>query len=249
MEEWLREIVEQLCIGNILSESKIESGNRLALIIVDNGVEFALKFYASYNSVLPEKQLDGNEAFFLILEKLSGNKIEEKDAKDIKQYHKLRNDLYHRAKLTTVKKQIIENYVKLGKGLFKPLFDDEITDHYWNKVSNNLRKELAGKGVKEPVDYEKVEIDGSKLLKIKTLSEIKITDAVELIIHGFVMMYLVEPEMIDVKKSLMISGYSDITDEFLRATLFNLQKGNFIEKDKLKLKRKALEKLRKTFLF
>jgi hypothetical protein len=248
MENWLKEIIEQICIGNILSESKIEVGNRLALIIVDNAVEFGLKFYASYNNLLSDKQLDSSDAFFQILEKLSGNKIEEKEAKDIKQYHKLRNDLYHRAKLTTVKEAVIRNYTRLAKSLFKNLFDFEITDFQWNKLTSELSRKLSGQGIKEPIEYEKIEYDSKKLLKIKTFSNLRITDAVNLLIHGFITNYMQEPTFDELKKSLMASGQSDITDSVLRATISNLKKSGFIEKNKLKLKSKALEKLRKTFL-
>ena len=248
MEIWVKEIVEQVCVAKILSESKVDSANRLALITVDNAFEFGIKFHASYNGLLPEKQLDAPDAFFQILKLLEGKEVATTDAKDARQYHKLRNDLYHRAKLTTVKKTVIDEYVALAQRSFKTMFGSAVPAGNWDEIAASLRKELAGGTIKEPVEYEQVVIDGDSLIRLKYFAALKTTDAVCLIIHGFVSRYLHHPSFDDVKKSLMLSGQSDITDPVLRATIHYLRKQGLLERDKLKLKGKALQNLSAKFI-
>jgi hypothetical protein len=248
LEIWVKEIVEQVCVAKILSESKVDSANRLALITIDNAFEFGLKFYASYNGLLHDKQLDAPDAFFQILKLLEGKEVTVSDSKDARQYHKLRNDLYHRAKLTTVKKSVVDGYVVLAQRSFGTMFGKAVPAGNWDRIAASLRKELSGSGAKEPVEYEQVTVESVSLIKLRYFAALKTTDAVCLIVHGFVSQYLRHPSFEDVKKSLMLSGQSDITDPVLRATIFNLRKQGYLEGDKLKLKGKALENLRRNFI-
>ncbi len=68
MNAWIKETVEQICVAGILKKSKLDSGRRLSLITVDNAVEVALKFYAGYNSLVREAELEGNPGFLQCFE-------------------------------------------------------------------------------------------------------------------------------------------------------------------------------------
>jgi hypothetical protein len=250
MKEWIREVVEQICIGKILMESKIESGNRLAIIIIDNAVEFGCKFYVSYHTLLPEKELDLSQSFISVLDKIKEiGKLSDKETKDIKTFHKLRNDLYHRAKLTTVKDEIIENYIMIAKELLKRLYDFSLDEIGWKTLINNTRKSLTKEKIetKEPVSYEKVEIEGMKLIRMKTHVDLKDVDSIMLVIYGFWLNYARAPERTELEKSLLVSGHG-IGKNILKVRISQLRSSGYLEKNKLELKRKALEKLRKKFL-
>lgn len=93
MQDWTAEVVEQICLGEIIFESKIESANRLALIVIDNGVEFALRFYCSHYRLLSQSEVNAGDAFFKALDKLSGQKITSDETRDIGQFHNHRNAL------------------------------------------------------------------------------------------------------------------------------------------------------------
>lgn len=251
MDELIKEIVEQICVGRILMESRIDCGNRLALIVVDNAVEFTLKFYASYHRLLSEKELDSPQAFFSALGKISKppqSKISITDAKDIRQYHNHRNDLYHRAKLTTVNPKLIKNYTNIAKKLFKELFEFVMSDAEWDKSTDAIRKRIVKEKVeiKEHIEFEKEEVEGVKLVRMKTLTKLKNTMSIQLIIYGFMIHYAKSPVKGELKKSLKISGQS-IGDRILDARISELRKAGYIEKENLELKGKALKKLKQKF--
>jgi len=249
MDSWIKEIVEQICVGTILRESKLDSGNRLALICVDNGVEVALKFYASYHSLLKDQELDSPQAFFLALDKIKDlGKIDDTEAKDTKQFHRIRNDLYHRAKLTTVKDRVIEDYVKLARILLNRLYDFQVSDLEWKKLVNETRKSLIRERIelREPVEYEMTEVQGSHLVRMKTPAKLQNTESIMLIIHGFITKYARSPTKEEVKKSLMISG-RDISDDVITVRISDLRKTRYLERNQLKLKGKALNRLLKKF--
>jgi len=250
MDPWTREIAEQICIGIVLEESKLESGNRLALICVDNGVEVALKLYVCYNNLLRDKDLDSPQGFFLALDKIKDlNKIDDKDAKDIRQFHKIRNDLYHRAKLTTVRDGVINAYLKLAKMLLDKLYDFRPSELEWKKLANGTRKSLVKEKIelREPVEYGAKEVEGAHLVSMKTPGKLKNTESIILVIHGFITSYARSPTKDELKKSLMISG-RDISDDVLDARIYELRKAGYLESKLLKLKGKAITRLRKKFL-
>lgn len=249
MNPWIKEMVEQICVGIILQESKLDSGNRLALISVDNAVEVALKFYASYHTLLKDSELDSPQGFFTALEKIKDTgKIDDAEAKDIRQFHKIRNDLYHRAKLTTVKEGVINSYVKLAKTILSKLYDFHASDFEWKKLVNDTRRSLVKEKVefKQPVEYERDEVEGSHLVRMKTIAKLQNTESIMLVIHGFIMKYARTPTKEELKKSLMISG-RDISNNVLDARISELRKAGYLEKE-LKLKGRALNRLRKKFL-
>jgi hypothetical protein len=161
MDLWIKEIVEQIALGISLKESKLDSSNRLALIVVDNAVEFGVKFYANTNSLLPKRELTSNDALYRVLELLEkSNKIQADLSRRIKKFHDTRNNLYHGADITTVLDKVINEYVKDSKELFKILFNIQMKESDWQRSVNDVRKELTKVNVslKEPVSFEAVEI-------------------------------------------------------------------------------------------
>lgn len=249
MDPMIEEIVEQVCLGVILRESKPDSTNRLGLICVDNAVEIAMKFYCSYNSLLKDSDLDSAAGFFSALDKIHNeDKISDSDWKDVKQFHKIRNDLYHRAKLTTVKGEVIDDYVKISKTLLDNLYNYKTNDLGWKKMVTEMKKALIKEKfeLKEPVEYEAKPVNGDSLVLMKTSAKLQNTESIMLVIHGFITNYARSPTKEELRKSLMISS-RDITQSVLDTRISDLRRTGFLEKE-LKLKGKALNRLRKKFL-
>jgi hypothetical protein len=249
MNRWIEDTVEQICVASILKKSKLDSGKRLSLITIDNAVEVALKFYVSYNYLVKESELEGNPGFFNALNAVkTTGKITEGQAKDIRTFHGIRNDLYHRAKLTTVKEDLIEEYVGLAKELLDKTWGFSLSGTEWTKQTAATEKALtAGElELREPVDYAMREVDGLKLVGMKTSAELSNAESIMLTIHGYIMNYARPPTMDEFKKSLMISG-RDIGDNVLQVKLANLRKAGLVERGQLKLKANALVDLRKKF--
>jgi len=250
MDTWVNEIVEQIGIGIVLQESKLDSSNRLAIVCIDNGVEVALKFYASFHTLLSDKELSSPQGFYSSLGKIKAEgTITDSDKKHISQFHKIRNDLYHGAKLTTVNPKIVEDYIKLSQSLLANLFKFQTNDSGWTRIVNDIRKKIVKEKseLKDPVEYVPKEVDGEHLILMKTSVDPKNTESVMLIIFGFISNYARPPTKEELQKSLMISG-RDIPDNVLVARISDLRKSGSIEKKVLKLKGKALTQLRKKFI-
>jgi hypothetical protein len=249
MQDWIKDIIEQVCIGEVLRQSKLESNNRLSLIVIDNAVEFALKFYASYNALVNQKELATNEGFYKALDAVTPSLISTDDAKELKQFHNHRNSLYHGAKLVTVKDDLIERYVKLAKKIFLSLFKFSMTDQQWKVQINKVRKALVeDEGVLEPISFESREIDGYKLVQMKASAGIMNTEGIQLVIHGYNMTYARSPNIDEFEKSLKISGLA-IPSEVLDVNLSQLRSAGKIERRQLSLKSEAVDKLKKKFIF
>lgn len=241
--------MEQICIGQVLLESELESGNRLALITVDNGVEFALKFYCSHHSLLTQSELNSNDAFKKAVGLLTPSKISQDDAKDIMQYHNHRNTLYHGAKLTTLVDRYVKDYVELAKSLLISLFGYSLNDKIWKMQINQIRKSLIKQeGLLDTVIFEEKEIEGGKLVQVKSSSSLMITESILLTIHGFNTLFARPPNSDELEKCLRISGIP-ITSDALVVKVSQLRSSKHIEKGILILKCAAIDRLKRKFLF
>ncbi len=249
MEKWIKEIVEQVCIGQVLLDSKLESGNRLALITVDNAVEFALKFHASHERLLRPNELNSNDAFFRIIDLITPSKISVDDAKDIKQYHNHRNTLYHGAQLTTVQPRLVIDYIAMAKKLFISLFQYSATEKVWATQVNQVRKALVRDvGILETVIFEEKTVDSLKLVQMKVTSTPMTTESILLAIHGYNTIFARSPTSEELERSLKLSGVP-ITNQSLMVNVSQQRNAKNIERDSLTLKSAAIDKLKKRYLF
>jgi len=55
LKPWLEDIIEQLATAKFLMDGETKSGKRLALIIVDNSIEYMLKAYVEAHKRLVGK--------------------------------------------------------------------------------------------------------------------------------------------------------------------------------------------------
>ena len=139
----VKEMIEQICISLLLKQSKSDPSNRLALIILDNVVEVALKSYANIHGFLKKKAVTSDEVFSSILDKVKDqNKIVNSEKNGIQKYHRIRNELHRGTKLVVVKDDIIEEYVVLAKILLGRLYDFRASKIEWEKMVTCTKKNL-----------------------------------------------------------------------------------------------------------
>ena len=131
----VKEMIEQICISLLLKQSKSDPSNRLALIILDNVIEVALKSHANIHGLLKKKKITSDEVFSSILDKMTDqNKIVNSEKNDIQKYHRIRNELYRGTKLIMIKDSIIDEYVVLAKILLGRLYDFRASKLEWKKM-------------------------------------------------------------------------------------------------------------------
>jgi hypothetical protein len=219
------------------------------MIAVDNGVEFALKFYTFHNKIMTQGEVNSNDAFKKAVEKLTPAKISPTDGSDIMQYHRHRNDLYHSATFTTISDRYLIDYIKLAKKLLVDLYGYSATEKVWQTQINQTRKALERQeSLLDTVIFEPKTIDGSKLIQMKASAVPKNTESILLIIHGYNTIYARPPSNDELAKSLTISGIP-MTLDTLQVNLSQQRGLKNIERKSLVLKSSAVEKLKKKFLF
>ena len=139
----VKEMIEQICISLLLKQSKSDPSNRLALIILDNVIEVALKSHANIHGLLKKKKITSDEVFSSILDKMTDqNKIVNSEKNDIQKYHRIRNELYRGTKLIMIKDSIIDEYVVLAKILLGRLYDFRASKLEWKKMVTCTKKNL-----------------------------------------------------------------------------------------------------------
>ncbi|MGH9999417.1 MAG: hypothetical protein ACRD90_06115 [Nitrosopumilaceae archaeon] len=135
-------MAEQLCLSLALKDSKRDLGNKLALTILDNTVEMILKYYAVSNNFLKEDEIDSQDAFAFILDKIKNqNKVVSYEENNIIRYHKILDE-FHIKDNFTVQDSIIDEYVILAKILLARLYDYRASKLEWDKTVDKVRTHL-----------------------------------------------------------------------------------------------------------
>ncbi|TLX66255.1 MAG: hypothetical protein E6L02_05845 [Thaumarchaeota archaeon] len=136
----INEMVEQICLSVTLKGSNRDPSNRLALTILDNSVEIILKFYADSHGLLQDKEINSQEAFVFILDKIKDqNKIVNYEEKDIIRYHHILNEFRNKDNFT-IKDSVIDEYVILAKILLAKLYDYRASKIEWDKMVDDARR-------------------------------------------------------------------------------------------------------------
>jgi len=253
MQTWLEEdVIEQMCIAKILRDSQTISGKRLAMIIVDNSVEYMLKAYGD-TVLVPLKKVKKSEwenmkgSFKQVLDCVAtmATKFTE-DPDDVFHYHdKLRNPLYHEAAPLSVEPKKIDEYLCKAKVIMNDLFSVNLSSKEWD---NRIKKTLVGLGGKaKPRLVEFLKTDDG-LAKIQTEVKLKDTDAILLMIYGFGLTTGRAPSDIEeLGRCLNYSGHP-IKHNLLIVKISQLRSATKINKGELTLTAKQRDKIKTRYI-
>ena len=251
-QTWLDDVTEELCIASILRDSKTISGLRLAMILVDNVVEFIIKVHGEdiipgQGKVLTRKEWEEKKRHF---EELVGLVIPRTPASAYQQqivdYHRIRNDLYHGSTPLTVTPDKINNYMKVARKLLELIFGFTMKDDEWERKTAFTEALLVPKGDKKGLVNFAATDDG--LVKMTTDVRLTDTDAIQLMIYGFLWKTGSAPNDIEeLGKGLNYSGHS-IKQDLLSVKISQLRKAKKINTGELSLTKKAREQIRSKYL-
>jgi len=133
-------MVEQVCLSLALRGSNRDPTNRFALTILNNTVEIILKFYAASHGLLKGSEINSQEAFVSILDKIKDqNKIANHEKKDITKYHEILVE-FHIKDNFMIEDNIIDEYVVLAKILLARLYDYRASKIEWEKMIEEVRR-------------------------------------------------------------------------------------------------------------
>lgn len=132
---WVSGPREVLKHGLTLLNGDSDCNRRLAMIMIDNGVELMIKTYLSLPkrvsrlAISRKKYQEISDSFSSVLDALeqhAGTKLDGIELGEIEWYHQVRNEIYHEGHGLTVERDKVEIYAQLARALFRRLFDDTI---------------------------------------------------------------------------------------------------------------------------
>jgi len=136
----IKEMVEQVCLSLALRGSNRDPTNRFALTILNNTVEIILKFYAASHGLLKGSEINSQEAFVFILDKIKDqNKIANYEKKDITKYHEILVE-FHTKDNFRIEDNVVDEYVILAKILLARLYDYRASKIEWEKMIEEVRR-------------------------------------------------------------------------------------------------------------
>jgi hypothetical protein len=112
-----------------------DSNRRIAMILLDNAVEQAIKTFLSLprrvtGTTISRKRIaEIGESFPMLLdalEEFAPERVRDLDLGAVEWYHRLRNELYHQGFGLTVEREKVEVYSELAQVIYRSLFGVEI---------------------------------------------------------------------------------------------------------------------------
>jgi len=248
MDPWLEDIIEQLCISQLLIDSKLDSGKRLAMIFIDNAIEFMLKAYGDTKLVGKTLSKSSWEAikdkrdFNQLMNVVLPQSASQLQAGTISPYHDIRNTLYHKALPLSVERPKVIEYLKLAKQISSELFGVRLDEKEWNARIASVKGAVLEKQQLKIVVFSKTE---DNLVKIETSGIfLKNTEAIPLGIYGLMKQLGRAPTNKELDQTLNYSGKS--VDQLL-SQIYQLRSRGYITKSKLSLTPKARKILIRKF--
>lgn len=242
MKAWTTDILDQLSTAHILAHANISCGERLAMIIVDNAVEYMCKAYVEvHRSLIPrtikkQKWEEIKESFPKTLNFVASQEPAlQSYVGTIIGFHNIRNDLYHGGHPLSVKVDTVDDYLKLTRTVLQILLGVVEDRDSQEKRTAAIHTALLGqtkKQVKAGVSYESV----NEVIRFLTdiTVNVKLPDAIRLVLYGFAMKKGTSPTLDQVKESLSHSGYTT-KKEILLSRISELRKKGVVRKGELAL--------------
>lgn len=253
MKPWVEDILDQLALAHLLAHADISCGERLAMIIVDNAVEYACKAYVEVHKRLISKVVKKKDweaikgSFPQLVDFIAQQEPQLKaHVSTIIGFHSIRNDLYHGGNPLSVKVSTVDEYSKLARSVLDVLLGVQEDEKEQAKRITAIHTALLGeakKEVKAGVTFESV----NDVVRFSTLAKVKLPDAICLAIHGYAREKGQAPTVAQVEESLSRSGHTS-TKKIISVRLSELRGKGFVRKDNLTLTDRGRAKLLKAYL-
>jgi len=253
VKPWTEDILDQLSTAHLLAHADISCGERLAMIIVDNAVEYICKAYVEvYKNLIPStikksKWDEIKKSFPQTLDFVTKQEPQlQSHFGTIIGFHNIRNDLYHGGKPLAVKVKTVDEYSKVARVALEILLKVKEDDKAQAKRISSIHSALlgeAGKEIKAGVTFEKV----NDAVRFSSGVTVKLPDAICLVLHGFPIHKGVPPSLDQMRESLSHSGHAT-TKQILSVRLSELRSKKIVTKTELSLTGSGRTKLLKKYL-
>jgi hypothetical protein len=259
MNEWLADAIEQICLGDLLAETKEGFGRRFAMIAIDNSIEYALISYVEVFKRLVGGHIPGGieqkawiekrRYFEQMLDYVASKEPGlSKYVDNIKRFHRMRDDLYHSGTPLTVNESTVKEYSEIAKRVLELLFSINYGDNEWRGKLDQVRRLIVGdtKAVenKDVITFERA----AGVVKYSTSLTIKTPSAIRFILHGYALVEGREPTSDEVERSLRLSG-NTASKEVIASRIAEMRAKGLIYSGRFSLKEKGRKDLREKYTF
>ncbi len=244
------DITEQICVATVLLESKTISGRRLAMVVIDNAVEFMLKCYGSTvlvasNAIRKQLWDEKKGSFKWVLDAVFEGTQLSPNPQDILEYHNTRNALYHEALPLSVEPDQVKKYISNSKVLLKEFFKKDLTETEWKRRVAQVRLGLTTAKKTTLIEYEKVDDAHVKVVSESPLS--KEIDTILLAVYGHAKILNQKPSQEELEASLNFSGHPISPRSRLQNHLGQLRHRKLLNRKELSLTRNGVAMVNKKF--
>gem|GEM_PF-3198449 len=245
MKAWTEDAIEQIATAELLNAANTSTGERLALIICDNAVEYMMIAYTAveknliYRAITPKAWEETKREFH----KLLGFTVTQEPAlvahaSDIQSFHKTRNDLYHTGTPLTVKPAHVNKYLTIAKACVEILLGEKLSSADWDKKLAALNQAISGKTGKTIKAALKIAAkDG--VVQVESNATFNSYEMLCVVIDAFISTVGMPPTAGQLEKSLSLSHAGYLSGENLSKRIYDARKKGLILKDKLVLTTKG----------
>jgi hypothetical protein len=252
VKPWTEDAIEQIATAQLLNAANTSTGERLALIICDNAVEYMMIAYTEMEKQLVHRVIKPPQweqtkrayhnllAFTVAQEpKLAAHKS------DIQSFHNTRNDLYHTGTPLTVKPAHVNKYLDIAKETVEILFGPKLSKEDWDKKVATLNQALAGKAGKTV--KAAVMIDAKNgAVQVETAATLTTPQILCLVIDSFNSRFGRAPTNEELERSLSLSHAAHLSGQNLNKRIYDARKSALVQKDRLALTAKGHKLVAKT---
>jgi hypothetical protein len=252
VKPWTEDAIEQISTAELLNAANTSTGERLALIICDNAVEYMMIAYTEMekqlvHKVIKPQQWDETKRAY---HKLLAFTVAQEPGlaphqSDIQSFHNTRNDLYHTGTPLTVKPAHVNKYLDIAKKTVEILFGVRNSAQDWDKNVAALNQVLAGKAGKAVKAAVTIEVkDGS--VQVETVATFTALETLCLVIDSFNSRFGREPAKEELERSLSLSHADHLSGQNLDRRVYDARKRGLVQKGRLALTAKGHRKVSKT---
>jgi hypothetical protein len=241
LKPWVSDVVEQICIAEILNDAPMNSSERLALIVCDNAVEFMMIAFVEVEKHLVGhgiKRKDWDEAkqvFERLLDFACSHNRELAQVRgDVLSFHKLRNTLYHTGLPVSVKREHVADYLTHAKTLVSSFFAVAIGSSEWDTRKLHAATALCGRASTPVQAHVTAELVGDSV-RVCVPPSLGNLETLCLVLHLLTKTVGGIPTIEQLERSLALSGFSHLSGANLSKRIYDARRKGLIQKDSLAL--------------
>lgn len=237
MKAHVEDAIEQIATAELLNMANTSTGERLALIICDNAVEYMMIAFIELEKLLVHKTIKAKdwEQKKQQFHELLGFTVSSEGKLaayqgDIQVWHNIRNKLYHTGIPLSVKAAHVTKYLNIAKTTLGILFGQNLSSDEWAKKVATVNQVISRKtGTTIKAIVRVVVKDNAVQVEISTV--LKNHEILCVVLDAFATVFGKTPTIPELEQSLALSHAAYLKGPNLSKRIYDCRKKKFILKD------------------